>query len=98
MRVAMTSRDESKSKISGKFAINYENLRALAKIAWFCDKFNDRRIAKSWRDLSTLLKPPNFSALFSLKTKTCAVRIRDCYWKLCFMQDSIFLSCDVQMF
>ncbi len=43
MRIAMRSRDASKAKICG----NYENLLALAKIvelAWFCDKFSNRKI------------------------------------------------------
>ncbi len=37
-------------RLSPKSAENVRTLAKIAEFAWFCDKFSDLRIAKSWRD------------------------------------------------
>ncbi len=82
--------------------LNYELCRITKKIDILFILYCIHAIAGSQKTggtdmynfLSPLLKPNSFLALFSLKKETTphAVHMRDCYWKLCFMLDSIYLS------
>ncbi len=44
-----------------------------------------------YNSLGTLLKPPSFSALFSLKRNSAAERTRDCYLKTLLYAGPVFI-------
>ncbi len=75
MRIAMTSQDASKPKICGKSAAIMkicELLLKIAEFAWFCDKFSEHRITKSWRDWLDATPPTPAWQLVTPYSRCCS--------------------------